>query len=239
MSGSREPSGEPADPACWAVVPAAGRGRRFGGDLPKQYQPLAGRTVIEWALAPLLDHPAIRGVVVALAADDPYWPRLAMSGHERVAIVRGGRERAASVGNALDWLAEHAAARDRVLVHDAARPCLGRGDLDRLLREGMPDPSGALLAAPVADTLKHDDGHGRVAETVARDGIWRALTPQLFPIDDLRRALRERRPDVTDESGAMELAGFRPRLVRGDPGNIKITTRADLLFAERLLGGSR
>lgn len=239
MSSSHEPSGEPSGPACWAVVPAAGRGRRFGGDLPKQYHPLAGRTVIEWALVPLLDHPAIHGVVVALAEEDPYWPRLALSGHERVTTVRGGDERAASVGNALDWLAERAAARDRVLVHDAARPCLGRGDLDRLLREGMPDPSGALLAAPVADTLKHDDGHGRVAGTMARDGIWRALTPQLFPIGELRRALRDHRPDITDESGAMELAGFRPRLVPGDPGNIKITTPADLLFAERLLGGAR
>jgi 2-C-methyl-D-erythritol 4-phosphate cytidylyltransferase len=177
--------------------------------------------------------------VVALAAEDPYWPRLALSGHGRVATVQGGDERAVSVGNALDWLAERAAARDRVLVHDAARPCLNRGDLDRLLREGMRDPSGALLAAPVADTLKRDDGDGRVAETMARDGVWRALTPQLFPIDDLRRALREHRPDVTDESGAMELAGFRPRLVNGDPGNIKITTRSDLLFAERLLGGAR
>lgn len=239
MSRSHEPAGEPAEPACWAVVPAAGRGRRFGGDLPKQYQPLAGRTVIEWALAPLLDHPAIRGVVVALAAADPYWPRLALSGHERVATVRGGDERAASVGNALDWLAERAAARDRVLVHDAARPCLSRADLDRLIREGLSDPSGALLAVPVADTLKRDDGHGRVAETMVRDGIWRALTPQLFPIDDLRHALRESRPGVTDESGAMELAGFRPRLVSGDPGNIKITTRADLLSAGRLLDGAR
>lgn len=239
MSGSRELSGEPADPACWAVVPAAGRGRRFGGDLPKQYQALAGRTVIEWALAPLLDHPAIRGVVVALAPDDPYWPRLAVRGHERVVTVDGGGERADSVGNALAWLAGRAAARERVLVHDAARPCLGPGDLDRLIREGLSDPSGALLAAPVADTLKRDDGHGRVAGTMARDGLWRALTPQLFPIDDLRRALRERRPEVTDESGAMELAGFRPRLVSGDPGNIKITTPADLLLAERLLGGDR
>lgn len=232
------PSRGPAQPVCWAVVPAAGRGRRFGGDLPKQYQPLAGRTVIEWAVAPFLDHPAIRGVVIALAADDPHWPRLALGAHERVFTVRGGAERADSVGNALDWLAGRAGEGDRVLVHDAARPCLGGGDLDRLIRVGAADASGALLAAPVADTLKRDDGRGRVRETLARDHVWRALTPQMFPLDELQRALRapvHGGPAVTDEAMAMELAGFRPRLVAGDPGNIKITGRADLALAARLL----
>lgn len=238
MSSSRVSRAEPSGPGCWAVVPAAGRGSRFGGPLPKQYQPLAGRTVIEWALSPLLEHAAIRGVVVALAAEDPHWPRLALSGHERVTTVVGGGNRAASVSNALEWLAGRVDGGDRVLVHDAARPCLGREDLDRLIRIGGSDASGALLAAPVADTLKRDDGHGRVGKTLARDQVWRALTPQLFPLGELRRALRRPEsggPDVTDEAMAMELAGFRPRLVAGDPGNIKITTRADLALAGRLL----
>lgn len=230
--------GAAAGPACWAVVPAAGRGRRFEDDIPKQYQPLAGRTVIEWALAPLLDHPAIRGVVVALAADDPHWRHLQLSGDERVAVVAGGAERAASVVNALEWLAARAGTADRALVHDAARPCLAPSDLDRLIREGLSDPDGALLAAPMADTLKRDDGRGRVADTVARDHLWRALTPQIFPIGDLHRALRRTEADgvvATDEAMAMERAGFRPRLVAGDPANIKITTRADLALAGRLL----
>lgn len=229
-------------PACWAVVPAAGRSRRFEDAIPKQYQPLAGRTVIEWALAPLLDHPAIRGVVVALAVDDPHWRHLEVSGHERVTIVAGGAERAVSVVNALEWLAARAGPADRALVHDAARPCLAPPDLDRLIREGLSDPDGALLAAPVADTLKRDDGAGRAAETVARDRLWRALTPQIFPIGDLRRALRRTEADdvaATDEAMAMERAGFRPRLVAGDPANIKITTRADLALAGRLLARDR
>lgn len=238
MGESSGISGETPGPACWAVVPAAGRGRRFGGDVPKQYRTLAGRTVIEWALAPLLEHPGIRRVVVVLAPDDAHWPRLGVSGHEGVVTVRGGDARADSVMNALEWLASRAAPDDRVLVHDAARPCLGREDLDRLIREGVPEPDGALLAAPVADTLKRDDGRGHVAETLARDHVWRALTPQLFPIGALRRALRQPGPaaaGVTDEAMAMELAGFRPRLVAGDPGNIKITSQADLAVAERLL----
>lgn len=230
--------GGSSEPGCWAVVPAAGRGTRFGGDIPKQYQPLAGRTVIEWALAPFLDHPFILGVVVALAANDSHWPGLGVSGHERVFTVPGGDQRADSVANALDWLAGRAAASDRVLVHDAARPCLHRRDLDRLIREGLPEPDGALLAAPITDTLKRGDARGRVVETLARNRVWRALTPQMFPIGALRRALCRPGPngaDVTDEAMAMERAGCRPRLVAGDPGNIKITSRADLVLAGRLL----
>lgn len=238
MSRRAGASGREAAPACWAVVPAAGMGRRFGGEIPKQYQPLAGRTVIEWALAPLLDHPAIRGVVVALAEGDSFWPRLALSGNGRVGTVTGGDERSDSVANALDRIAADAAAEDRVLVHDAARPCLPYADLDRLIREGAGDPDGAILAVPVADTLKRDDGRGRVAATLDRDRIWRALTPQLFPLCSLRDALRrpaESGAAVTDEAMAMERAGFRPRLVRGDPSNIKLTDQADLALAEQLL----
>lgn len=233
------PSPAGRQPACWAVVPAAGIGRRFGGEIPKQYQPLEGRTVIEWALAPLLDHPAVCRTVVALAPEDPHWPRLALGRREALVSVQGGDERAVSVANALAWIAERAGPEDRVLVHDAVRPCLASRDLDRLLREGLADPQGALLAAPVADTLKREDDQGRVAATVRRDGLWRALTPQLFPVRDLRDALSRLAAtarSVTDEAMAMEQAGFRPRLVPGDPGNIKITTPADLELARRLLG---
>ena len=222
----------------WAVVPAAGRGERFGGPRPKQYHPLAGRTVIEWALAPLLQEPRIRRVVVALTPDDGHWTRLALSDDERVRAVAGGAERSGSVWNALRALSGEASASDWVLVHDAARPCLGAGDLDRLLRDGMADPQGALLAAPVADTLKREDGEGRVAATVSRERLWRALTPQLFPLQALREALARQAGagrTVTDEAMAMEQAGFRPRLLSGDPANIKITIPADLELARHLL----
>lgn len=238
MSRKADASGGEPDAACWAVVPAAGLGRRFGGEVPKQYQPLAGRTVIEWALAPLLDHPAIRGVVVALAEGDSYWPRLALSGNGRVSTVTGGHERIDSVANALDRIAADAAAEDRVLVHDAARPCLSYADLDRLIQVGAGDPDGAILATPVADTLKRDDGRGRVAATLDRDHVWRAMTPQLFPLLSLRDAIRRQAEGgaaVTDEAMAMERAGFKPRLVEGEPSNIKLTSQADLALAERLL----
>lgn len=223
----------------WAVVPAAGKGLRFGGPLPKQYCALAGRTVIEWALAPLLGNPRISGVVVALAADDVHWSRLAVSSEKRVRTVTGGAERSASVRNALAALSEEAVPSDWVLVHDAARPCLGSEDLERLMVEGSRDEVGAILAARVPDTLKRADREGRVRETLDRENLWRALTPQMFRLGELADALDRTRGEraVTDEAMAMELTGRRPLLLPGDPANIKITDHRDLALAERLLAG--
>lgn len=223
----------------WAVVPAAGKGQRFGGSLPKQYSPLAGRTVIEWALAPLLGNPRISGVVVALAADDAHWRRLAVSSERRVRTVTGGAERSVSVRNALAALSEEAAASDWVLVHDAARPCLRSEDLERLMDAGSRDEVGAILAARVPDTLKRADREGHVRETLDRENLWRALTPQMFRLGELADALERASGEgaVTDEAMAMERTGRRPLLLPGDPANIKITDQRDLALAERLLAG--
>ena len=145
----------PALPAFWVVIPAAGIGSRMAADRPKQYLQLAGKSILEHTLGCFLDHPGLRGMVVSLAVDDPYWAQLPSAKDSRIHRADGGRERADSVRNGLLRLRELGAGeQDWVLVHDAARPNLQRADLDRLLTELADDPVGGLLAVPVRDTLK-------------------------------------------------------------------------------------
>ncbi len=223
----------------WLVMPAAGVGRRFGANRPKQYAPLCGRTVIEWALAPFLTDPRCAGTVVALTEDDPYWSSIAPAA---VLVAPGGQERSHSVRNGLAALAGRATADDWVLVHDAARPCLPRQDLDRLLAELASHPCGGLLATPAADTLKRADGSRQVRETVDRAGLWRALTPQMFRYGRLCEALDRAHAAgriPTDEAQAIEWLGDVPQLVAGAAANLKITSAADLAIAAALLKESR
>lgn len=227
------------EPACWVVIPAAGAGRRMGSEIPKQYLPLAGRTIIEHTLACFTHHPAVRGIIIAIAADDEWWSALAIASTVPVVTVPGGAERADSVRNALDGLEEMANANDWVLVHDAARPCLSREDLDRLIAAVASDEVGGLLAAPVRDTMKRADAAGRVERTEDRTGLWHALTPQMFRLGLLGRALREALSAgaaVTDEASAVERLGLRPRLVEGSALNIKVTRPEDLPLAGFVLG---
>lgn len=222
----------------WVVMPAAGFGQRFGAPTPKQYLPLAGRPLIAWSLQPFLDDPRCAGITVAVAAEDPHWPTVRASLDDpRIASCNGGSERCDSVLAALEAL--QAGDDDWVLVHDAARPCLGRHDLDALLAAAGTHTVGGLLALPLADTLKRAEGAGEaVAETLSRDGLWRALTPQMFRKGPLGAALRAARAlgrMPTDESQAMEWQGHAPRLVAGDAMNIKVTRRADLDFAAAVL----
>lgn len=223
----------------WAVVPAAGSSRRMAGaTLPKQYLQLAGRSVIEWALAPLLERSDCERVVVVLADQDRHWPQHALARHPKIVTATGGAERVDSVHAGLRALAPQAMERDWVLVHDAARPCLRAADLNRLIVELRDDEVGGLLAAPVVDTLKRSDAADRVHETVSRASLWRALTPQMFRYAVLERALRAAHAShsmPTDESQAVEALGLQPRLVSGDPDNIKITLPEDLERAARLL----
>jgi len=218
-----------------AVVPAAGFGTRMDAGRPKQYLPLAGATVLDHALRPLLAHPGLERLVVAIAPDDLGFGELAVASDPRVDAVTGGNTRAESVAAGLAALG----AQDRqaiVVVHDAARPCLDAADLERLLAESTP-PDGGLLAIPVRDTLKRADRDGRVACTVDRAGLWQALTPQAFPLAVLRDALAAAvgAGAVTDEAAAMERAGHAPRLVEGNPANIKVTRPGDLPLAEAIL----
>jgi 2-C-methyl-D-erythritol 4-phosphate cytidylyltransferase / 2-C-methyl-D-erythritol 2,4-cyclodiphosphate synthase len=225
----------------WAVVPAAGRGERFeksagASHPPKQYSPLAGSTVLECSLRALLAEPRIERVVVALAPGDAHWREHAPHA-EKLLTTLGGASRQDSVLAGLKKLREHASAEDWVLVHDAARPCLESADVAALIAALEAGASGAVLAAPVVDTVKRERD-GTVCETIDRSGLWRALTPQAFALGELERALEEAARSniaVTDESQAMERQGLRPVLVQGSPFNIKVTRAADLQAAARIL----
>ncbi len=233
----------------WAIVPAAGRGARFAAatadSAPKQYAMLLGATVLEWSLRALLAEPRVHAVVVALARDDAHWPSvLPKLASPKLQTTIGGESRQDSVLNGLEFLAQQAAADDWVLVHDAARPCLSAADLGALLdavgagaaRPASAAAGGAVLAAPIVDTVKRELGD-HVA-TVDRQGLWRALTPQVFAFAQLRHALKEAALAgiaVTDEAQAVERMGLRPTLVQGSPFNVKITRLADLAVASNIL----
>ncbi|HPF58712.1 MAG TPA: 2-C-methyl-D-erythritol 4-phosphate cytidylyltransferase [Candidatus Competibacteraceae bacterium] len=221
----------------WAMVPAAGAGKRMGSAIPKQYLPLAGQPVIAHTLDTLLRYPRLAGLVVAISAGDEWWPEAAAGiiPNKPLRIVTGGAERCHSVLNGLDALSEYAHPDDWVLVHDAARPCLTVSDLDRLLAGLASDPVGGLLAIPVRDTLKQANASQRVTVTVDRSQLWHALTPQMFRLGILRDALQAAMKSgllVTDEATAMEAAGFAPRLIEGRADNLKITRPEDLALAE-------
>lgn len=210
----------------------------MGAAVPKQYLPLAGRKVIEWSLAPFMQREHVAAIVVALSEGDQHWPQTQLAGHAKIITTLGGAERMDSVLSGLRALQTRAAASDWVLVHDAARPCLASADVDRLLSELSNDPVGGLLAAPVVDTLKRADDQQRVEQTVPREKLWRALTPQMFRFELLRRALQsavDNRIAVTDEAQAIEALGLRPKLIAGDADNVKITLPEDLPRAERIL----
>ncbi|MGE0113474.1 MAG: 2-C-methyl-D-erythritol 4-phosphate cytidylyltransferase [Steroidobacteraceae bacterium] len=228
----------------WAVIPAAGVGKRMASDIPKQYLSLHGRSVLEWALMPFLSDARCRAVVAVIAADDAHWPRLSLQ-HPKLRVAQGGAERADSVMAGLDALLLEpvAQADDWVLVHDAARPCLHGDDLNALLAAATAHEAiGALLATPLADTLKQATADECVAHTVPRAGLWRALTPQMFRLDMLRAALQDalsRGMTVTDESAAIEAMGMQARLIAGRSDNLKITLPEDLLMAECVLAARR
>lgn len=200
-------------------------------DVPKQFLRLEGRTILRHTLDCFLNHPGIAGITVALNAgiDSMDLDLPGVSANFR--IVAGGAERSESVRNALESLDSILNDEDWVLVHDAARPCLPREDLERLLDFLHDDAVGGLLASPSTDTLKWVDDDGRVQRTLDRTHVWRAMTPQMFRFGLLRRALQEafhKRIVMTDEASAIELLGFHPRIVEGSPVNIKVTRPEDL-----------
>jgi 2-C-methyl-D-erythritol 4-phosphate cytidylyltransferase/2-C-methyl-D-erythritol 2,4-cyclodiphosphate synthase len=238
----------PATRRLWAIVPAAGRGERFALDkphnLPKQYTQLLGSSVLEWSLRALLAEPRIHAIVVVLAAGDSHWPRVAAKlNSPKLLTTIGGAQRQDSVMNGLEFLASRAAADDWILVHDAARPCLSRSDIGALAdalenksNGSASDVAGAVLAAPIVDTVRRVLPSG--VETVDRAGLWRALTPQVFAFAQLRGALQDAARTgvaVTDEAQAMERIGIRASLVSGSPFNIKVTRAEDLAVAAGIL----
>jgi 2-C-methyl-D-erythritol 4-phosphate cytidylyltransferase len=222
-----------------AIVPAGGQGSRFGGETPKQFLPLLGIPLIGHTLNGLLASALVERAFVVMSPG--------LSGHSPVDFTPwaeratplwcAGAERSHTVLHALEELQNELDSQDWVLVHDAARPCLRREALERLLTEGAQNGVGGILAVPVADTLKREH-QGEVEETVNREGLWRAQTPQMFRYGLLLEALRQcRNTPVTDEAQAMERLGYRPRLVMGDAFNLKVTWPEDLQMAEWILKG--
>jgi len=220
----------------FGLIPAAGKGSRFGGELPKQYQALNGRAILAYALDALAVQTPLTRVYVVHAEDDRRCAQVIGSGYRVATMPCGGATRAESVRNALSALRGELHDDDWVLVHDAVRPCLPTDALRRLLEEVGDDPVGGLLAIPVADTLKREGENGRVAATEARAGLWQAQTPQMFRYGVLWDAYRASGGlEATDEAQAVEKIGKQPRLVLGSSANFKITYPADLAIAAAIL----
>jgi len=218
----------------YALVPAAGFGKRMEHELPKQYLPLAGQPMIAHALNTLCSSPDISTVFVVLAPDDKLfhghdWSRF---GDKLQPLFCGGERRSDTVLNGL--IASELEPDDWVLVHDAARPCLTHAHLARLIAELRDDAVGGILAVPVADTLKRADTNDRILRTESREYLWQAQTPQMFRAGLLAQALQQP-GSFTDEASAVEALGLQPRLVEGDTSNFKVTYPQDLMLAELLL----
>lgn len=222
----------------WAIVPAAGNGRRMLADRPKQYLQLNEQPVILHTLQRLTAHPDITGVVVAVADEDPYWSTLKIPDTWPIYVAKGGKQRVDSVLSALRLLVELADEDSWVLVHDAARPCLRHSDIDRMLLQLRQDPVGGILGVPVTETVKRVNTEQRIIETVSRDNLWRAATPQMFRLQPLLQAIQltqKAQCAITDEASAMEYSGYLPKMVEGHADNIKITLPQDLALAALFL----
>ncbi len=222
-----------------AIVPAAGTGRRFGAELPKQYQALRGATVIEHSLRLLLNVARLQRIVVVVHPDDIRWRDLSIFSDPRIVVTHGGAERCHSVLNGLQHLAAINGETEWVLVHDVARPCCRLRDIENLIDHLQPHPVGGLLAIPASDTIKRVDAARQIEETVDRSWLWQAQTPQLFRYRLLRDALNHclgLGMVVTDEAQAVEALGWQAQVIEGSRRNIKITRSEDLALAEFFLG---
>ena len=225
---------------CVAVLPAAGSGVRMGGELPKQYLELAGAPLLEHSLQALLRCESVAAVAVVLHPDDRRADALPAMADPRVRRAAGGAARSDSVLAGLHTLAREFPVEEWVLVHDAARPCLQLADLQRLIAEVLAGGVGGILAEPIVDTVKLAGDDGRVVRTLDRSRLWRAQTPQMFRLGELRDALvtaTSRGLAVTDEASAMEMAGHPVCLVAGSPANLKVTVPGDLELAAWYLAG--
>ncbi|MGH8742282.1 MAG: 2-C-methyl-D-erythritol 4-phosphate cytidylyltransferase [Burkholderiales bacterium] len=219
----------------FALIPAAGSGSRASSPQPKQYAPLVGRPML-WHAIRAVCVPPVRSVFVVLAPGDKAW-----AGHDWSAfdgklqpLYCGGESRRDSVHNGLVATMDEMEADDWVLVHDAARPCLPRAHLERLIGECAADEVGGILALPVTDTVKRGM-QDRIENTEERADLWLAQTPQMFRAGLLLRALRQARGRLTDEASAVEQMGLKPKLVQGSRENLKVTWPEDLAVAENLL----
>ena len=222
-----------------ALIVAAGKGQRMSSLQPKQYLKILGKPMLQYSIEKCLNAPLISDIVVVLAADDAGFKALDAATTESVLTATGGATRAQSTLNGLDalsasLLSQGIAEEDvQVLVHDAARPCITVESIQKLCQQSD-EKNGGLLAVPVTDTL-HKASDSKIASSVDRSGLWRAQTPQCFPLKTLKEVLAlavSKNEDITDETSAMVRAGYAPSLVEGDSGNLKVTFPEDVALAE-------
>ena len=221
----------------WAIIPAAGVGKRFSSDIPKQYVPLSGIPVLLHSINKLLKFDGFEEILVALNPADTLWQKLNFT-HPKVKIIRGGLERCNSVNSALEDLSGRAEDGDWVLVHDAVRPCISDSDLKKITDIVHDEDVGGLLACPILDTIKEVDEKLDVQKTIPREKLWSAMTPQIFRYELLKQALEAALVaggSVTDEASAIESIGLTPRVVQGDKTNIKVTHSTDMVLAESII----
>ncbi|MFA9485679.1 2-C-methyl-D-erythritol 4-phosphate cytidylyltransferase [Moraxella haemolytica] len=218
--------------AVHALMVAAGRGSRFGSDLPKQYLLLTDKTVLEESLA-CLDGDGIDDLTLVIAKDDTYFDKLNLTRQRPLFVGFGGLERWQSVHSGVSLIrARDGRDDDWVVIHDAARPCLPKADLTALLTAlEVCNADAAILATPVVDTLKQVSCEGLIEKTVDRSTLWQAQTPQAFRLKTLEMVLdkvAELGLDITDEASAFEMLGYRVQIVQGSRLNMKLTYPDDL-----------
>ena len=221
----------------WAVIPAAGVGKRYSSDIPKQYLPLNGMPVLLHSINKFVKFDEIEEILVALNPDDTFWQKLNYS-HPKVKTIHGGTERHNSVNRALEELSGRAENGDWILVHDAVRPCISDFDLNKIIEMVHNEDVGGLLACPISDTIKEVGDNLDVLKTISRKRLWSAMTPQIFRYELLKKALDAvliAGRSVTDEASAIEFIGLTPRVVEGDKTNIKITHPPDMVLAESII----
>ena len=226
----------------WVVIPAAGVGKRMEANKPKQYIQLLGKTIIEHTLDCFISYEKIEKIIVVVSEGDPYWPELKISQHNKIMTVAGGQERCHSVLNGLTSLSSMADDNDWVMVHDAARPCIDIEDLQQMMDQLSDHPVGGILAYPVRDTMKRSDPDGHIIETVDRTNLWHAMTPQMFRLGKLTKALKsllDSNTFVTDEAQAIESTSVKPLLITARTYTNKITHIGDLVLAEEYLKSMR
>ncbi len=225
----------------WGIIPAAGMGRRMGADLPKQYLQIADKTILGHSINKLLGCELVAGVAVGIAENDEYWSSLYIDHARFLGSYSGGRERIHTVLNGLEFLQDHANGNDWILVHDAVRPCVEIEDIRRLIEKGLKNESGAILANKVVDTVKQINKQNEIQQTLDRNQLALAQTPQLFPLSVLKKALSlavDNNQLSTDESAAVEALGLKPIVIEGSRTNIKITASEDLKLAELIINQS-
>ena len=225
-------------PKFWVIIPAAGTGTRMQIDTPKQYLEIENKTILEQTISCFLDHPAFDNVLVGLSGQDTYFEAYGLNLISGIETFEGGSERADTVLHGLEFISGQAHADDWVWVHDAARPCLSRQEIDLLIQALKEDVTGLVLGVPISDTLKRVfQGKSaafvpKIKETVDRSALWRAMTPQIFKYSDLRKALefcRDNSQFITDEASAIENLGQQASMIHGSEQNIKVTLPEDLI----------